>query len=279
MEPTTIAIAGLGLIGGSMALTLRKHTGHILLGIDHDPAVLEAALQKNAIHRVCGEEDWSRIEILILALSPHAAVSFLKECAPKLSQGTLVSDVCGVKQMVVECCGAICRAHGLTFIGGHPMAGRERSGFAYADDTLFQGASYIVTPTQDTPPKAVDRMRQMASELQCGRLTVTSPKRHDRLIAFTSQLPHVLAGAYVRSPSCLRHDGFSAGSYRDVSRVATVDETLWSDLFLCNKQALLEELNGLIDSLSAYREAIETNDRETLSRLIEEGRKRKEKAG
>lgn len=156
------------------------------------------------------------------------------------------------------------------------MAGKEHSGFSNADAGLFQGASYILTPEKDTPPAALSLLQELASALGCGRITVTTPDHHDRMIAFTSQLPHVLAGAYVKSPRCPEHNGYSAGSYRDVSRVATVDEKLWSQLFLLNADHLTEEIDTLIANLTACRDAVAAGDHSRLEDVLRRGREIKE---
>ena len=276
---STIAIAGLGLIGGSMALALRRSGPPTPYGIDTDDHTLAAALDKGAVDKPGGPELLRDADILILALSPEAAIAFLTENAGLLKAGALVTDVCGVKRAVVKALTPVCREHGLSFIGGHPMAGKEKSGFSAADAGLFKGASYILTPTEDTPEQAVETMRALAASLGCARLTVTSPARHDRMIAFTSQLPHVLAGAYVKSPCCPFHNGFSAGSYRDVSRVASVDEKLWSQLFLLNADDLCAEIDTLIEHLTDCREAVASGDRERVETVLREGRLIKQNEG
>lgn len=278
----TIAIVGLGLIGGSMALALRrrqKKGAYCLLGIDADPAVLQAALDKGAVDEAGGPELLEKAEVVILALPPETVVAFLKENIHHMRRKTLVTDVCGIKRAVVESCTPLCREHDLDYIGGHPMAGKEKNGFANADEELFVGASYILTPTADTPDRAVEIMKEIAGALGCTRMTITTPGIHDRMIAFTSQLPHVLAGAYVKSPCCPRHQGFSAGSYRDVSRVATVDEKLWSQLFLLNADDLTAEIDTLIAHLQDYRRALAEGDREKLEAAIRHGREIKENEG
>ena len=271
----TIAIAGMGLIGGSLALAIKRFTPHTVVGIDRDPAVLEAARRTHAVDET-GTERLFHADILILALAPTAALQFLREAAPKMKPGALVTDVCGIKRAVVEQGAAICQPFGLHFLGGHPMAGREKNGFSAAIPTLFEGASYILTPLPDTPPNAVETMSTLVKAIGCKRVTVTTSDNHDRMIAFTSQLPHVLAGAYVKSPRCPEHLGYSAGSYRDVSRVATVDETLWSELFLDNADYLMEEIDTLIHHLSLCREAIAAKDTPALQSVLREGRLRKE---
>ncbi|HIW73131.1 MAG TPA: prephenate dehydrogenase [Firmicutes bacterium] len=271
----TIAIAGLGLIGGSLALALKANTACTVIGIDRRQEVQEAALAAGAVDRT-GAAALPAAELLILALPPAAAAPFLREHAPSLKKGTLVTDVCGVKRAVVAACEPLCREHGLVFLGGHPMAGKETSGFESADAALFRGASYILTPAPDTPVWAEERMRELAAALGCARVTVSTPEEHDRMIAFTSQLPHVLAGAYVKSPCCPKHAGFSAGSYRDVSRVAAVDEKLWTQLFLLNADELCREIDTLIGHLHACRDAVASGDPARLEPVLREGRLRKE---
>lgn len=276
MERRTVAIVGLGLIGGSMALALRRRTGHRLIGIDRNPAACEAALQQEAVDEAGGPALLASADIVVLALAPQHLIPFITENIDTISPGTIVTDVCGVKHEIVSVCEPICEKHGLFFVGGHPMAGKEHSGFGNADADLFVGASYILTPTDQTNERALDMIKGLASQLGCTRLTVTTPQQHDRVIAFTSQLPHVLAGAYVTSPTCPQYHGFSAGSYRDVSRVATVDEHLWSRLFLLNAGPLCDEIDGLIERLSQYREAIASRDCGQLENILAQGRRRKE---
>lgn len=278
MNKKTIAIVGLGLIGGSMALALRRSSRYILYGLDSDPVTLMNALKRSAVDKAGGAELLARADLVILALPPEAALAFLRDNAAAMKPGTVVTDVCGVKQAIVEPATALCESAGLTFIGGHPMAGKEKSGFENADAALFEGACYILTPTPSTPAAVVDGMKELAAQLGCTRMTVTTPAQHDRMIAFTSQLPHVLAGAYVKSPCCLYHAGFSAGSYRDVSRVASVDETLWAQLFLLNQTALCAEIDGLMERLQACRDAVAAGDQQALTALLREGRERKEEA-
>ena len=277
MFPVThVTIAGLGLIGGSLAYALRENTDCIISGIDRDPHTLMDALERGAVHRAGGADMLEDAELLILALSPNTADAFLHEHIERLPAGCIVTDVCGVKQAVVGRLDPLCQAHGLRFIGGHPMAGKEKSGFVQADGALFRGASYILTPTANTDDAALDCMRALAEAIGCARLTITTPDEHDRMIAFTSQLPHVLAGAYVQSPRCPGHIGFSAGSYRDVSRVATVDENLWTELFMLNRGHLGEEIDTLIAHLTAYRDALDAGDAGRLQTILKTGRECKQ---
>lgn len=269
----TIGIVGLGLIGGSMALALQKHAKgrYTVLGTDINGDVMAAALQQGAIAGQLTYDRYGEVDLLVLALAPDRLLAFLKQQIHRISPGTIVTDVCGVKEAICQQCIPLCREQGVWFVGGHPMAGKETSGFFAADADLFVGASYILTPDDQTPPQVVSAVEEMARGLGCATITITTPAHHDRMIAFTSQLPHVLAGAYVRSPSSRGHKGYSAGSYRDVSRVATLDETLWSQLFLLNIQPLCDEIDLLIKHLQQYRDAIAAADRDKLETILKEG--------
>lgn len=274
----TVVIVGLGLMGGSMALALQESTPVRILGIDNDPDVLMQALRRRAIDEVCNPEWLAQADIVILALPPRATVKWVRDNASLLKKGTVVTDLCGIKRYITEACSPVCRQNGLWFIGGHPMAGKEKSGFAHADAALFDGACYILTPDEDTPQEILDRMHELVRRIGCARLTVTTPEVHDRMIAFTSQLPHVLAGCYMQSPCSARHEGFSAGSYRDVSRVASVDENLWKELFAENSDMLESEVEHLITHLDEFLRALKEKDEDRLCHLLKEGRLCKQRA-
>ncbi len=267
-----ILVVGLGLIGGSIAKTVKKNSNWFVSGFDISADTLNDALKCGVVDSIWNGQETIDADITVLCAQPTASVDFLQSHIGLLKKGSVVTDVCGVKEWVVENCGRICDENGLYFVGGHPMAGKERSGFKNSDENLFNRASYILTPVENTDPKAFETAKSYVETLKCAKLTVTDPKTHDRLIAFTSQLPHVIAGAYVKSPSCLDRKGFSAGSFKDVSRVATVDERLWTELFLKNKDMLLPEIDGLIEHLTEYRNAIEANDAAALSERIKQGR-------
>lgn len=275
-----VAIAGLGLIGGSLAKTIKKNTAYKVMGIDNDPQVLETALADDAIDEAGSHNDiplvLEKSDLLILALSPEKCVDFMNTYGDHLAAGAVVTDVCGVKRYITEKLSAFCEARGLVFIGGHPMAGKEHSGYAHSDENLFKGCSYILTPDEKTDITAITMLKDLLANIGCGRITLTSPEHHDRMIAFTSQLPHVLAGAYVKSPASKEHMGYSAGSFRDVSRVACVDEGLWSELFLLNGDFLCDEIDILIDHLTNYRDAVANRESEALMGILRGGRVRKE---
>ena len=273
-----IVIVGLGLIGGSLAKAFRKYTDCAVVGIDRDKSVTESAFACGAIDRIGTEDDIREADILYLCLYPRACVGFTLEHLASIRPGCLVTDTCGIKSWLCPRMARIAQEHGFVFVGGHPMAGKEKNGFTASDADLFQGASYLLVPC-GAPRSAVEQLKALAPPLGFARTVETAPEEHDRMIAFTSQLPHVLACAYVMSPQCPKHDGFSAGSYRDVSRVANINETMWTELFLENQKMLTAELDTLTGHITEIRNAVAAGDAETLRALLRRGRLVKEGLG
>ncbi|HIY27440.1 MAG TPA: prephenate dehydrogenase [Firmicutes bacterium] len=278
MQPKTILIVGLGLIGGSIAKALRTFTPHRVLAMDQDPEALDLAMACGAIEGPGYVEDLPQVDVLWLCLYPQAAVEFARKYGAALREDCIVSDACGIKNAVCPQLMELSRELGFVFVGGHPMAGKERSGFEASEATLFRGASYLLVPC-GAPDWAKDTMKELAMDMGFGRVVETTPEHHDEMIAYTSQLPHALACAYVLSPRCPQHKGFSAGSYRDVSRVARINETLWTELFLDNREALSRELSTLIENLSSIQFALDREDGEALRALLRKGRQVKEALG
>ena len=273
-----IAIIGLGLIGGSLAKAFSEYTEHRVIGFDRDPSVVQRALSVQAINEMGEAPSLSQADVIYLCVYPEAAIQFVKQYASYIRPGCLVTDTCGIKTMVCRELTRLSRQYGFTFAGSHPMAGKERNGWEASEASLFNGASYIIVPCEASKLH-VDTLKQLALEIGFGNICITSAEEHDRMIAFTSQVPHALACAYVMSPQCPNHQGFSAGSYRDVSRVAHINEVLWAELFLENREPLVEELNELIRHLDGINNTIENNDREALQTLLRCGRQIKEALG
>lgn len=270
-----IGVIGLGLIGGSMAKAIKKYTAHSVLGCDMNEAVLLQALADGSIDGILTDEALSGCDMVLAALYPAAVVSYIEEHLDLFSDHATIVDLCGVKQAVIDPVSRLSLPEGVTYIGGHPMAGMEKSGYANAKAELFQKASMILVP-QGEKNTAFYEAEEFFLSLGFGRIKVTTAEEHDRVIAFTSQLAHVVSSAYVLSPTSLEHYGFSAGSYKDMTRVARLNETMWTELFLDNRAALAAELEGIIDRLSLYRDAIADGDRELLFAKLKEGRERKE---
>ena len=271
-------VVGLGLIGGSIAKALSAFTSHRVLGMDLDPEVLDEAIACGAIERRGYEEDLPETDILWLCLYPQAAVEFVRRHGAALKQSCVVTDACGIKNAVCPQLKELSEELGFVFVGGHPMAGKERNGFAVSEATLFRGASYLLVPC-GAPQWAESTMEELALQMGFGRVVKTTPEHHDEMIAYTSQLPHALACAYVLSPRCPGHKGYSAGSYRDVSRVARINETLWTELFLENREALFRELSTLIGNLQEIQNALNAEDAQALKGLLRQGREVKEALG
>lgn len=275
-ECMKICIAGLGLIGGSFAKTIKKRTEHEVYGIDLNSDVLSAALREGAIDKKGGAELLSECDMTIVCLYPDRTVKFILDNLDKFRRGSLVIDVCGVKAAVVDAVSEPLRERGIEFIGVHPMAGREFSGFDYALDNLFDEASFIITPTEKTDPEKLRFLEKFALDIGFRQYVLSTTEEHDRIIAYTSQLAHVVSNAYVKSPSLSLQAGFSAGSFQDLTRVAKLNEDMWSTLFLMNKQPLIDEVETIIRHLEEYKRAMETDDREYLMELLRDGRIKKE---
>ncbi len=273
-----IAVVGLGLIGGSICKALKQNTFHNIMGIDTDKETIAKALEQNAIDEEITPDRLNEASLTIICLYPEAIVDFVKQNADKFKKGTIVADTCGIKEYVVENCTPILEERGVYFVGTHPMAGREFSGFDYSLPDLYKGASYIITPTENTPSLAVDLLSTLASSMGFGKVVISTPEKHDKVIAYTSQLAHVVSNTYVKSPSLLDFNGFSAGSFQDLTRVAKLNEYMWSSLFMCNKKALIEEIDCFIEHFTQYKIAMENDDIDALRELLKDGRILKEKS-
>ena len=253
-----IGIRGMGLIGGSFEKAFRR-AGHDVVDL------------KGATAEVIGS-----CELVVVCLPPLMVAPWIREHSAEFSAGTLITDAAGVKGEVCPKIEPIAKAAEWVYVGGHPMAGKERSGYANSDADLYRGASMIFTPFAWTDPAVVERLKAIFSEIGFARFVVTDPAHHDEMIAYTSQLAHVVSSAYVRDSLAAGHLGFSAGSYQDMTRVATVDPDIWTDLFLSNKGSLDAVLTRLIERLGQYRDAIRGEDAVALKRLLVEGRAAKE---
>ena len=274
-----IAIVGLGLIGGSMAKSIKAKTAHAVYGIDLDRETMTLARMCGAIDGPLTEETLPQCDLVLAAICPTAAIRWVEEHADKIAKSAILVDLCGVKRVVVQALAPIAQAHGFAYIGGHPMAGKERGGFTAATDDLFDGASMILTPDQRTDMQLLETLKAFFLDVGFAGLTFSDPEEHDRIIAFTSQLAHITSSAYVKSPEAQRRRGFSAGSFRDMTRVARLDEVMWTELFLDDADYLVKELDILIENLSAYSQALQSGDAERVRALLREGRELKATAG
>ncbi len=271
----SVGVIGLGLIGGSMAKAVSR-TGCIVYGKDSSPAAVEAAINDGVLSGKL-EEHYDEIDMLIVALYPLDVVDIISETAPKLKKGCIVVDCTGVKQIICKGLSEKLARMGLFFIGGHPMAGKEVSGYANAEAELFDGASMILCRDDFTDEAALKKASDFFMTLGFSQVKLTTPEEHDRVIAYTSQLAHVVSSSYIKSPTLDMRYGFSAGSFKDMTRVALLNENMWADLFLANSDALVAEIKELSGHLDEIARAIENEDRDALVDLLARGRIRKEK--
>lgn len=274
-----VGIVGLGLMGGSMAKSIKARTSHTVYGIDLDQETMMLARMCGAIDGPLNGETLPQCDLVLVAIRPQAAVDWVKAHAPQISRSAILVDLCWVKRVVVEQIAPVAEEHGFAYIGGHPMAGRERGGFTSSTDDLYVGASMILTPDKRTDMKLLETLQTFFLDVGFAKLTFSQPEEHDRIIAFTSQLAHIVSSAYVKSPEAQRRRGFSAGSFQDMTRVARLDEDMWTELFLDDADYLVRELDILIENLTAYANALKSGDAERVRALLKEGRERKATAG
>lgn len=272
-----IAVIGLGLIGGSLARTIKLHTNDRVFGCDLSRDTMMQAQLLGAVDGEADDDALRRCDLVLVALYPEAIIRWITEHAPLFKPGALVIDCGGVKQVICQALRPLAEGAAWHFIGGHPMAGREFSGFKYARDDLFDRASMILTPRGDEDPALLERARHFFLDIGFRRVQFTTPQVHDEMIAYTSQLAHIVSSAYVKCPLADKHRGFSAGSFADMTRVARLNEQMWTELFFDNREALLPEVEGLVERLAAYRDALRDNDPAAMTQLLREGREIKEK--
>lgn len=271
-----IGIAGLGLIGGSLAKAFKYNTPHTVYGFDIDRDVMLKAKLVGAIDGELNEETVSECDLLICALYPKATVEYVQKNAARIKKGALVMDSCGVKGVICETLWKTASENGFRFYGAHPMAGLHFSGFSYADVAMFQNASLVLAPPADANIAELAALKELFLSIGFSNIQVSTPEEHDRIIAYTSQLAHVVSNAYVKSPEAQVHSGFSAGSYKDLTRVAKLNADMWTELFLDNPENLLNEVEGIIANLQAYADALKNRDASTLHALLKAGSDRKE---
>jgi len=270
-----VGILGLGLIGGSLARAYTK-AGHTVYACERDSQMLDFAMLAGAVAGELDAASLPQCELLLLAIYPAGSANWLRENAPLVSKSALVLDCCGTKADICSQCFPLAQEYGFTYVGGHPMAGSHHSGFKYSRSNLFQGAPMVLVPPRFDDIQLLQRVKDALEPCKFGSFSVTTAADHDRMIAFTSQMPHIVSNAYIKSPTATEHKGFSAGSYKDLTRVAWLNPKMWAELFLDNRENILRELDLYMQSLQAYRDAIDAADMTGLVALLEEGRLRKE---
>ena len=271
-----VGVAGLGLIGGSFAKCFKKYSDAKILGCDTDKEVLANALEEGVLDAELTEENISECDLIIPALYNQAVIDFVKKMAPHIKQDAIVMDTGGLKRRICKECFPIAQEYGFTFIGGHPMAGKKYSGYRYSTSKLFRDASMIIVPEDVYDITMLEKIKNMLSPCYFGRITICTPEKHDKLIAFTSEMAHIVSNAYIKSPTAREHKGFSAGSYKDMTRVAWLNEDMWTEIFMENKDNLIYELDTIMGFLAEYKEALISEDREKLHEILHAGKIAKE---
>lgn len=270
-----VGILGLGLIGGSFARAYALE-GHTVYAIQRNESMLSFAMLAGAVHGKLDESTIPECDLILLAIYPDGCASWLERNAHLVSPKTLVIDCCGIKENICQRCFPLAEKYGFTFVGGHPMAGSQFSGFKYSRANLYEGAPMVLVPPAFDDMDLLERIKKTLAPCNFGSFSVCSAQEHDKLIAFTSQMPHVLSNAFIKSPTARGHKGFSAGSYKDLTRVAWLNAPMWAELCMENRENMLYELDTYIENLKSYQKALQEQDMETLTALLEEGKQRKE---
>lgn len=265
-----IAVVGLGLIGGSYAMALRKLNPKKICGIDMDEEVLEQALKKGIIDRgsKSGESILKEADLIVIALYPQQSIDFIRENIHNFKNNALITDTCGIKTGIINEVNSFLPQH-IDFVGGHPMAGKEAAGLQAASEDLFKGANYIITPIEKNKKENIKFIEQTARAIGCKNVVSVSPWEHDRIISFTSQLPHVIAVSMMNSDNSKDNISmFTGGSFKDATRVAAINSTLWSQLFTLNAQNLIDEIERFENSIKEIKRAILSEDISTLEYIF-----------
>jgi len=265
-----VGIVGTGLIGGSLAKAY-KQEGNKIYGFDKDESILSFACLSGAVDEPLDEKSIAECDVIFLALNPGDAVSYLEKNASKIKKNTFVMDCCGVKRFVCSRCFPLAKKYGFVFVGAHPMAGSHKAGLKNSRENLFRGASIILVPPVYDDPALFGRIEEILKPAGFAHLTVTTAEKHDKMIAFSSQMAHIVSNAYIKSPAAREHKGFSAGSYKDLTRVAQLDAEMWSQLCLENSDFLIKELDSFIKEVRRYKRTLEEKNKNKLKELLEEG--------
>ncbi len=273
----TIAVIGLGLIGGSMAMALKNFEEYELLGVDVSQPTLRYALEHNIVDQTSDDPSSAvaQADVVFLCMHPQGIVNFLTEHGEHFKPGAMVTDVCGIKGAILKAAQALPQE--ISFVGGHPMAGTEFSGIQNAIPNMFQGAHYILTPNGQSTPEHIALMERVAAHIGCADVVKTTPEQHDAIIAYTSQMMHIIAVAVCDDPSLFEYQGFEGDSFRGCTRVAALDVPLWTQLFSMNADALCKALEHLESNIRTYRQAIQAGDRDTLVEKLSYSSARKRK--
>lgn len=270
-----VGVLGLGLIGGSLARAYTK-AGHTVFACERNSSILEFATLSGVVQGSLESSNISNCDLILLAVSAKGSAAWLEENSQYVSHSAHVIDCCGNKTEICQIGFSLADKCGFTFTGGHPMAGSHHSGFKYSRSNLFMGAPMVLVPHRYDDPELLEKLKILLEPCRFGSFSVTTAQEHDQVIAFTSQMAHLVSNAYIKSPTAINHKGFSAGSYKDMTRVAWLNPQMWAELFLANRDNMLFELESYMKCLEQYHVALSEGNEQRLIELLEEGRKRKE---
>jgi len=270
-----IGIIGLGLIGASLAKAW-KEKGHTAFGYDINNKTMSFAKEQNILDYELCNNNYNKLDVLVIALYPRAFESALNNALPYLKEGTIVLDIGGIKKSVVAAMEKASIAYpNIKFVATHPMAGKESWGITHSCKKLFEGASILMTNV-NANTKDIELIKSLFLEIGAINITKTSAKVHDEMIAYTSQLAHLISSSYIKSPLAARHDGYSAGSFCDLTRVAKLNADMWTELIIDNRENVIKELDVFISNVMSYRSALQNGDEQKLKELLKEGNDKKE---
>ncbi len=270
-----IGIVGLGLIGGSLGRAIVSKTEHTVYAFDLDHNAMKLGELIKAYHKPLTKENLKELDLLIVALYQGAILKILPEYVEGLKSGAIVMDIAGNKRTMCKFMQKLSKENpSVEFISSHPMAGREFSGIKHSTASLFERASMILVPVK-ADIRSIKLIKELSISIGFSKVVITTAEEHDKIIAFTSQLAHVISSAYIKSPTAQGFLGFSAGSFRDMTRVARLSPTMWSELMLDNKDNLVKEIDYLINNLTDYKNAIQNGEEDTLKKLLEDGNLKK----
>ena len=270
-----IGVIGLGLIGGSIAKAYKRIDGIKVFGHDIDTSILDFAFMADAIDAKLNNDNINECDCIFLVTYPAGVIDWVKTNAHQISKETIVIDCSGTKEKICQTLFPIAKEHGFLFVGGHPMAGTHQSGFKFSRCDMFDEAPMVIVPPNFEDIRLFEYLKEILKPLGFSNVSFTTGEKHDEVIAFSSQMPHIISNAFIKSKMARNHLGFSAGSYKDLTRVAWLNPSMWSELFLDNKENLIKELDTFISEISKYKKAIEDENESELINLLEEGRQAK----
>lgn len=272
-----VGVVGLGLIGASFCKAFKTNSPETqVFGWNRTESTSKMAKMQGIIDDYLDDDNLGTCDLVILSLYPEASLKYMEDHRKSFNKDGIVTDACGTKRFICDRAFKIAEEEGFTFVGCHPMAGTHFSGMSHSRADMYEGAPMVVVPPRFDDIMLLEKVKKLYAPCGFGSFHIAHADEHDQMIAFTSQMPHLISNAYIKSPNSRNHNGFSAGSYKDMTRVAWLNPTMWAQLFLENKDHLIFEIDNLQAELQKYRDALVNDDSDKLTALLDEGRKIKE---